>query len=116
MHRPRVSLVRVVLGEVCEQYFAVTGCLAVVHRGAQIGCNEPVQVAIHHVLRLARYNISSRCQYADHSNPLMDMIKSSSIDRDLCSLVARPRVLHHLVRREHVIPDLLPEGGLYLVT
>ena len=45
----------------------------------------------------------------------MDMIKSSSIDRDLCSLVARPRVLHHLVRREHVIPDLLPEGGLYLV-
>lgn len=42
--------------------------------------------------------------------------RSSSSGHHLCSLEARPRVLHHLVRREHVIPDLLPEGGLYLVT
>lgn len=39
----------------------------------------------------------------------------SSSGCHLCCLVTCPCVLHHLVRREHVIPDLLPEGGLYLV-
>jgi len=39
----------------------------------------------------------------------------SSSGCHLCCLITRPCVLHHLVRCEHIIPDLLPEGGLYLV-
>jgi len=60
------ALVRVVLGEVCEQHFAIAGCFAIVHRSAQIGCNEPIQVTVHHILCLARcssYCIIT-CQYA----------------------------------------------------